>query len=131
MFEMPRGTRVLDFVERRVASEAVEFLQRAVGCVELRRVLDRMRTDGEEWWAQGGWHYAGGLAIRNLLRVNGFDERALRVADLDDVYVPLLEYAAEDGPLRKTISWRLRFAVRRFIHRRRVRRRSRKEARRP
>lgn len=83
---------------------AVEFLQ-----AELREAAGEFRAhiseDPEAWWARphGGdpalgfpgrsFHVTGGMSVRNALRHAGMDEAWFGIANLDDVYVGLIELA--------------------------------------
>jgi hypothetical protein len=72
-------------------AEAVLFS--ALSASDIETFRKRMAADPEGWPYQGGWHFAGGMAIRNLLRKLRFGEEQLGVANLDDCYVNLLEGA--------------------------------------
>ena len=56
----------------------------------VQQIRDAAASDGL-WWAD--YHMTWGMAVRNLLRRNGFDERSLGVENLDDVWVGLVEGA--------------------------------------
>lgn len=47
--------------------------------------------DSVNWWKQGHFHF--GLAVRNQLRRKGFAEGYFGVANLDDIYIPLVKEA--------------------------------------
>lgn len=70
----------------------VEFLAELFGTEGIEKLRGMIEAD-DEWWA--GIHFAGGMDIRNRLRDNGFDEAELGIANLDNVYVELLEEVAK------------------------------------
>jgi hypothetical protein len=55
----------------------------------------RREAHGEDWWLPDGWHFGGGMAIRNLLRKHGFSEEYFGVGNLDDIYIGLVEEAMQ------------------------------------
>ena len=66
----------------------------------LAFLRDMLSLDGEEirrhhaanperWWAAG--HFGRGMAIRNALRTAGFGETYFHIANLDDIYIGLVE----------------------------------------
>jgi len=48
-------------------------------------------ADAENWWKHGHFHF--GLAVRNQLRRKGYDADYFGIANLDDIYVFLVEEA--------------------------------------
>ncbi len=67
-------------------------------------LADRFREEYEkrpnDWWAQNGWHFFGGMGIRNEMRDNGFDEEELGVSNLDDIYIAIIEEAIDTRHVR-------------------------------
>ena len=70
---------------------AVEFLRGyfANSPLAIEQIRDAARKDSQTWWSE--YHMTWGMAVRNLLRRNGFDEKTLGVDNLDNVYVGLVE----------------------------------------
>lgn len=58
--------------------------------VEIREAIDK---NPEGWCAH--YHFGWGMEVRNRLRRAGFGEDAFNIANLDDIYVPLIEAAVE------------------------------------
>jgi hypothetical protein len=54
-----------------------------------------MRADPDGWWRHP--HFAGGIAVRHILRGNGIDERLLKVRNLAEVWRELLREVVVDG----------------------------------
>lgn len=87
-------------MNRRQSCRAVEYLRRKLPRAAQRILRRRMRQYGSSWWHHpAGWHFRGGMAVRNLLRKGGFGEKELGVGNLDDVYVELVEQAVWGGPV--------------------------------
>ena len=55
----------------------------------VAQIRDAAKRDPQTWWAD--YHMTWGMAVRNLLRRNGYDEKTLGIQNLDDVYVGLVE----------------------------------------
>ncbi len=55
---------------------------------EISAAIARSPND---WWV--GYHFTWGMAVRNLLRRNGFSEADCGVQNLDDIYVGLIQEA--------------------------------------
>jgi len=66
----------LAFLRERLSAEAEE----------IRRIH---RANPESWWAVG--HFGPGMAIRNALRSAGFGETYFHIANMDDIYIQLIE----------------------------------------
>ena len=74
---------------------AAEFLRERL-CGEIPILRKWMHKHGLGWPYKGGkpgWHFYGGMAIRNLLRKNSFGEEALGIENLDFIYTRLVERA--------------------------------------
>lgn len=73
-----------------VKTPALEMLRK-----ELASVADQIRAAfvaaPTDWYI--GYHFGWGMAVRNLLRREGFGEDYFKVHNLDDIYVPLIEEA--------------------------------------
>lgn len=71
-------------------AQALAFLRRLLAeqAGDLRR---RHARDQEKWWAEG--HFGWGMGVRNQLRSAGFGEDYFHVANLDDIYIQLIEEA--------------------------------------
>lgn len=74
--------------------QAVEFLRKelAPAAAEIRAAI---KADPENWVLP--YHFGWGMATRNALRKAGFGEEFFLIANLDDIYVRLVEEAMGDG----------------------------------
>ena len=59
------------------------------------QIREAIKDNPEVWWAD--YHFIWGMSIRNLLRTNGMGEDFFDVANLDDIYVELVEEAMALG----------------------------------
>lgn len=75
----------------RTLEEAAHFLARAIEPAAMGRFRAEI-VEGRGQTLRESFHL--GMSVRNTLRTAGFTETALGVADLDDVWYPLLERAA-------------------------------------
>lgn len=57
----------------------------------VRMIRRCAKKDPQTWWAP--YHLGWGMAIRNLLRENGYGEKELGIGNLDDYYIGLVEAA--------------------------------------
>ncbi len=66
---------------------------------ELADVIPHIKkaydADPESWHVP--YHFAWGMAVRNLLREKGFSEEYFKIHNLDDIYVALVEEALNLG----------------------------------
>jgi hypothetical protein len=70
---------------------AVRFLRKELPTDVQVQIRGKIEANDGEWpWA---YHQVWGMSIRNLLRTNGFGEREFGIANLDNVYVELVEQA--------------------------------------
>lgn len=77
---------------------AIELLRRELGDEFTQWYRERRQLHGVKWWLPERWHFEGGMAIRNLLRQRGFDEKYFGIGNLDNIYIKLVEDAmAENG----------------------------------
>lgn len=72
-------------------SQAVEFLKKELEPIAAD-IRMKIRNPGPYGWI-APYHFGWGMAIRNLLRQNGYGEKELHVENLDNVYVELIEEA--------------------------------------
>lgn len=86
-----------DELSSELKQPAIEMLQRELGEEFTQWYRDRVRTHDSRWWLPKGWHFIGGMAIRNLLREQGFGEAYFGIHNLDDVYIELVEGAIGNG----------------------------------
>jgi len=84
----PPPLEIPDGVSPREA--AVSFLRQALGDDIASNIWEQMESDAD-WSIKN--HMSVGMGVRNSLRRRGFDERLLRVADLDDIWAELLRDA--------------------------------------
>ena len=54
-------------------------------------IVKAAQDDPDMWWAP--YHFIWGMQIRNLLREKGYGEDYFGIANLDDIYVQLVEDA--------------------------------------
>jgi len=57
------------------------------------RIREAIKADPKEWWAC--YHFFWGMSVRNLLRQHGMGEDFFGVANLDDIYIELVEDAMQ------------------------------------
>ena len=69
--------------------QAIDFLK--INLIDQDKIRLEINKDPENWISP--FHFGWGMTIRNLLRVNGFDEKFFSVDNLDDIYVELIEEA--------------------------------------
>lgn len=79
---------------------AVAFLR-----LDLKLILPEIRQkidlDPQNWIAP--YHFGWGMAVRNLLRTSGLGEKEFGVQNLDNIYVALVEDAAQEvSPLQQS-----------------------------
>ncbi len=72
-------------------ARAVIILRESLPQETQAKIKTAIQEDPQAWWAP--YHFGWGMSIRNLLREKGLDEEELEVANLDDVYVGLVEEA--------------------------------------
>lgn len=79
-------------LDKEVVEQAEIALLGALPGSALRTISGWMDEDPENWphTQEPGWHFYGGMAVRNELRHLGFGEDRLRVMNLDDCYIDLL-----------------------------------------
>lgn len=80
--------RSLDEDRRR---HAVDFVRSHLAPTLLADIKKEIEKDQEYWWVSQ--HFTWGVSFRNFLRQYGFGELNLRITDLDDYYLPILEIA--------------------------------------
>ena len=56
---------------------------------DAEEIRQRHRDNSTAWWAGG--HFGWGMWIRNGLRTAGFGETYFHIANLDDIYIQLIE----------------------------------------
>jgi hypothetical protein len=79
-----------------VKKKAIAYLKSKLTEQTKHQLRGAIADDPEEWFAP--YHFQWGMAMRNLLRSAGFGEEQLKVSNLDDVYVELIEDAIKlDG----------------------------------
>ncbi len=84
--------------EKRIA--AVKFLMAHPSIASnYEHIKKAIELDKKSWFAD--YHFHWGMAIRNILRDNGFGEKEIGAKNLDDVYVDLVEDAIESITLEK------------------------------
>lgn len=72
---------------------AAEYLREKI-CGQIPIFRRWMHDWGLDWAHKVvGWHFRGGMAIRNLLRDGGFGEEDLGIENLDYIYTRLVERA--------------------------------------
>lgn len=83
---------------RELRQQAVGILTAAIPAGDLERIKQLHATYDDEWWSVAGYHFYGGMAVRNLLRSGGIRDDQLPEYDghqnWDDYYIPVLEAAA-------------------------------------
>lgn len=52
---------------------------------------DMINKNPDKWWVEH--HFSWGMGVRNMLRKNGYSEKALGIDNLDDYYIPFVEQA--------------------------------------
>jgi hypothetical protein len=73
---------------------AADFLKDTLGDHNIKMFRDWIELNGLDWPRTfAGWHFHGGMAIRNHLREGGFGENELGIENLDYIYVQLIERA--------------------------------------
>jgi hypothetical protein len=90
--ELPAYLDLIPEAARLAAIRAASFLAQRLGGnhEEIASWCDGCDFNSK---APKGWHFAGGRNVRNALRKQGFDEFALKVDNLDDVYCGLILFA--------------------------------------
>ena len=84
-------TEQLSKVHPEKVAAAVEFLCGYFS--DAPSTVQQIRTahnaNPQTWWAE--YHLTWGMAVRNLLRRNGYGEKDLGISNLDNIYVGLVE----------------------------------------
>jgi len=68
---------------------AVNFLKRRL--YDQKAIKGAIKKDPVGWFT--AYHFHWGMAVRNMLRHEGFGEKYFGIKNLDDVYVELVEEA--------------------------------------
>jgi hypothetical protein len=71
-------------------AEAVAYLAEILGPAK-DRIATEMKKDPELWWTE--YHFGWGMQVRNDLRTAGFGEKEFEIANMDNIYIPLVEEA--------------------------------------
>ena len=72
---------------------AAAILQKVVAADQWDEIWEQMRMRPKDWWAP--FHFGWGMWVRNQLRVAGFTDKESTSGNLDDIYIPLVEYTAK------------------------------------
>lgn len=72
--------------------QVVDFVRNHLHPKLLEDIKSEILRDREFWWVKQ--HFGWGMKFRNFLREHGFNELALRITDLDDYYIGIIELAA-------------------------------------
>ncbi len=70
---------------------AIEMLRNEIPVDDQDKMRSLAKENPTSWCVP--YHFEGGMAVRNLLRTNGFNEDYWPIWNLDDIYVFLLEDA--------------------------------------
>lgn len=69
-------------------------LKFAIGEEDLYFIRNVILNDPENWKNElPFFHFSGGMAMRNWLRANGFNEKYMEIWNWDDYYIPVFEEA--------------------------------------
>lgn len=88
-------------VSEAMKEKAAEFLRNHFSIVDKQSFRKLIEKGKDRWWYSEYHSLGGGMAIRNLLRNNGFGEKDLPIENLDYIYVKLLERAV----MGREIDW--------------------------
>lgn len=90
--------RVSNSIPPQPHNDAVRYLINSLPGDILTQFRTWVVADPDNWvetQAPVGWHFYGGMQLRNHLRDGGFTEDGLGVMNLDDVYIDLIREAVE------------------------------------
>ena len=80
-----------------IRSQALCFLGKFVTTEQKKFFREKIAENPETWWVGGGWHFGGGMFIRNKLRDEVCLDDQLPSRNWDDYYIPLLEEAIKSN----------------------------------
>ena len=86
------GDKARDALNKEKVRDAAHFLRGELakqGSEAIDSMMDAV-GEGPNWCAVV--HFTWGMSIRNLLRTNGFGEKDLGIKNLDDAYIPIIEF---------------------------------------
>lgn len=75
-----------------LVDRAVAKLQATLTKDDVEALRELHEGNPATWWAQYGWHFHGGMSVRNVLR-EAVADAELPSGNWDDFYVPVLEVA--------------------------------------
>lgn len=91
---LPECKAVYESINKEKRIAAVKFLMAHPSIATNYDMIKKaIELDKKSWFAE--YHFHWGMAIRNILRDNGFGEKEIGVENLDDVYAELVEDAIE------------------------------------
>ena len=96
-FELESEKRECSRVPEEMKQKAAEFLKANIPLDDQKEIKKEIKDKGKDWIVP--YHFHWGMAIRNLLRQNGFGEDDLGISNLDFIYVQLVERAIIGGEL--------------------------------
>ena len=73
---------------------AVALLREKISDADKQKIRDAIEKDGRGWITPH--HFWFGMAIRNILRDEGFGEGYWPIWNMDDIYVYLIEEAVQE-----------------------------------
>jgi hypothetical protein len=87
-----------------IRKKSIRFLSEFLTPEQKRYFQEKMEENPHEWWAQQGWHFRGGMYIRNKLREVALDD-ALPSGNWDDYYIAVMEEAIRSGSYHDWDQW--------------------------
>jgi hypothetical protein len=82
-------------VSEEMKEKAAAYLADILDPPTIALLAQWMGDFGTDWPHRGriGWHFYGGMQIRNVLREGGFGEEEIGIENLDYIYARLVERA--------------------------------------
>jgi len=91
MKDIRKSYEVLKTNKTKECLAVIHFLKESLG-EDFWKWFENAKLHGN-WYTHNGWHFSGGMNVRNHLRQNGYGEAYLGIDNLDDTYTFLIEDA--------------------------------------
>jgi len=85
--------KLYNSVEVPKLEKCIQYLREKTNPSDQKLIEDYYNQYGKFWYTQNHFHFGAGMWFRNHIRRGGFDETYFCIANLDDLYIKLLENA--------------------------------------
>lgn len=69
------------------------ILSKIIAADQWEEIWEQMRMKPKDWYVP--FHFGWGMWVRNQLRAAGFGDKESKSGNLDDIYIPLVEFTAK------------------------------------